>query len=262
MYPWERRRKPRQKFKVLLKKAKLKLKKYENTSITLGCLKFFQNKNGKYYIQDEYGNILHDGLTESQAAKQITKYSDDAKAAEKTIEDHVYDVAYNIRGLSLKLSSKAKKTLQDLVVTAWDEVSRLPSKKRKGAVCVMEHPKYGIITGISIKGISRGKLPDNLYPILDDWLRVTLKKMDDKIIPRNWQHGKCAEVSVLSELLWKIDPSGKLNINQIRKILNGTISKAADLNKNPALHGNFKPACFSCNPMLKYFNIFQDINKI
>ncbi|WP_298515137.1 YwqJ-related putative deaminase [uncultured Kordia sp.] len=262
MYPWEKRRKRKEEFNILLKKAKLKLKKHKNTSIILGCLKVFQSDNGKYFIEDEYGNILHDGLTESQAIKQMAKYSDDAKVAGKTLEDHIYDIAYNTKGLAVKISSVSKSALDDLVRNVWNDLLRLKRNKRKGAVSIMEHPKYGTIGGGSIKGLARGILPDHFHPVLKDWLQGVLKKMDDGVIPRSWQHGKCAEAEVLSELLWRIDPSGKMDINKIRKILEGTISKAADLSTNAATRGSFKPACKSCAPMLKYFNILQDINPI
>jgi hypothetical protein len=262
IYPWEIRKKRKKKLSNLLKEAKLKIIKIKDTSIVLGCLKMGLADDGKYIIKDEYGNILHKGLTEKEAAEQLAKYKKAAKAEGKTLEDYIYDIAYNIKGYSVKISAKAKKGLNDLVKKTWDEILLLSKKKHKGAVSILEHPKYGIINGKSIKGIVRGEFPSGLHPLLDDWVRTVYKKMNDGIIPRNWQHGKCAEVDAISSLLWKIDPTGKAGIDKIRKILEGTVSKAADLNKQRSLHGAFKPACKSCNPLLRYFNIIQDINKI
>lgn len=163
-----------------------------------------------------------------------------------------------VRAFEGKLSYRALDELEILLDRVWLKLQSLPSRKRKGAVSIIEHPILGIFKGQSIKGIPRGVLPDGLHPVLKSWLDETLKFMERGLIKRNWQHGKCAEVDALSKLLWKIDPSGKLGINEIREQVKGSISRAIELSSKSELHGSFKKACDSCNPMLDFFKIIED----
>jgi hypothetical protein len=74
-------------------------------------------------------------------------------------------------------------------------------------------------------------------------------------------HGKCAEVMKLSEYLKKIDPKGKLTIDEARKAFEGFVSHARqigdDIRKGEKIleHGEYKKACNSCSPLLKHFNL-------
>lgn len=116
-----------------------------------------------------------------------------------------------------------------------------------------------------MKGIGRGEFP-NIHPILDKYIRRIWKDVElvKDIKMRHWQHGKCAEVNALDQLLYYLENKhGKLNLDQVKELLfDKTISKALDMNRDISKHGRFKNACKSCNPMLKFFNIIEDITDL
>ncbi len=72
-------------------------------------------------------------------------------------------------------------------------------------------------------------------------------------------HGKCAEVLNISDWLKSIDPTGKMTILEARKAFDGVVSNAKQIGnfKGGLNHLEYKKACNSCNPLLKYFNIIE-----
>ena len=89
-------------------------------------------------------------------------------------------------------------------------------------------------------------------------------EMEKGIVMEVGWHGKCAEVDALNQLLYSLEKKyGKLNIDKVKQLLEGnTISKAFDVNKDVNIHGGFKKACDSCNPMLKHFKIIEDLTEL
>ncbi len=78
------------------------------------------------------------------------------------------------------------------------------------------------------------------------------------------QHGKCVEVDALNQLLNTLENRyGKLSLEKVKKLLDkNSISKALEIHKKPEIHGNFKEACNSCDPMLEYFKIIEDLTEL
>lgn len=89
-------------------------------------------------------------------------------------------------------------------------------------------------------------------------------EMEKGVVSEVIHHGKCAEVDALNQLLYSLENQfGKLNLDKVKNLLNNNaISKALDVNKNIKQHGEFKEACKSCNPMLEYFNIIEDLTEL
>lgn len=179
--------------------------------------------------------------------------------SEPDVKKYLDDLAKLLSG---RISERAKRELIEMVDIAWEQIKKLPRRKRKGAVCVLEHPKYGIFKGISVKGLPREVFPEGLHPKLLNWLENRLLKMKKGDVRYLGQHGKCAEVVAFSELLWKIDPLGTKSLEDITRELLGTTSKSLRLSLDKAEHGRHLDACDSCNPMLGDFGMLEDFTKI
>jgi hypothetical protein len=159
-----------------------------------------------------------------------------------------------------KLPRKTNIRLKSFADEVINSITR--SRDRKGAVCAIQF-KGEVFLGRSFKGYERGKFPE-LHPLLDHWVKKRWKLIEDGKVLFNGQHGKCAEVDALNKLLLVLEKNyGKLTLEKVKRILGGnTISKALEINKKVEIHGKFKEACLSCNPMLKEFNIIEDLTEL
>ncbi|VXB83039.1 hypothetical protein FLAVO9AF_290095 [Flavobacterium sp. 9AF] len=175
------------------------------------------------------------------------KYLDDLEEAVKSIRKGELPKATNQR-------------LKELADEFLESIPRM--KDKKGAVCAIQF-KGEVFYGRSFKGFNKGKFPD-LHPILDKWIKNKWLEMEKGIVSEVIHHGKCAEVDALNQLLYSLENQfGKLNLDKAKNLLNkNAISKALDVNKDINRHGIFKEACKSCNPMLEYFNIIEDLTEL
>ncbi len=209
------------------------------------------------YVLIKEGKEIFRGTKEEveAIAKKLKGMSDDV--AEKYLDD--LEEAIKI----IRKGELPKATNQRLKIFANEFLESIPRMKdRKGAVCAIQY-KGEVFYGRSFKGLERGVFPD-LHPLLDAWVRKRWKEMELGKVTRLWQHGKCAEVDALNQLLYSLENQfGKLNLDKVKNLLDkNAISKALDVSKNIKLHGEFKEACKSCNPMLEYFNIIEDLTEL
>lgn len=213
-------------------------------------------ETGEYALIKEGKEIFRGTQKEvDEIAKTLKGMSDDA--AEKYLDE----LAESIKSIKEgKLPSKANKKLKEL---ADEFLASIPkSRDKKGAVCAIQY-KGEVFYGRSFKGLNRGQFPD-LHPLLDLWIKKRWKEMELGKVDRLWQHGKCAEVDALNQLFYNLEKKyGKLNPDKVKELLEGnTISKALDINKDTNIHGRFKEACKSCNPMLEHFGIIEDLTEL
>lgn len=176
-------------------------------------------------------------------------------------KNYLDDLYYSLSAIkSKKLPEKTNIILRKYADEVIQAIQR--SKDKKGAVCAIQY-KGDVFYGKSFKGIERGKFPE-LHPILNDWVQKRWAKMDEGIIERLWQHGKCAEVDALNQLLHSLEKRyGKLSLEKVRDLLDqNSISKALEIHKKSEIHGNFKEACNSCYPMLEDFKIIEDLTEL
>ncbi|MBL7789579.1 MAG: hypothetical protein JNL75_07070, partial [Chitinophagales bacterium] len=156
----------------------------------------------------------------------------------------------------LKISDESLHFLKTMA----DDALKLPTKERPKACGVLE----GIETVFNYsykKKLPAGVFPDDLHPLVDKWVREMWELHIKGKLRLPEHHGKCAEVMNISQYLKKIDPKGKMTIEEARKALEGFVSHAKqitdDIRKGEIVlkHGEYKKACNSCNPQLKHFNI-------
>jgi hypothetical protein len=157
----------------------------------------------------------------------------------------------------MQISDEALEFLKKMA----DDALKLKSKERSKVCGVLE----GIETIFNYsykKKLPAGVFPEDLHPLVDRWVKEMWelsKKGKIKKLPMH--HGKCAEVMNISQYLKKIDPKGKMTIEEARKTFEGFISHAIqigdEIRKGEKImgHGNYKKACNSCKPLLKHFNI-------
>jgi len=153
----------------------------------------------------------------------------------------------------VKLSNEAKRILK----LKANEALKLSNKKRPGVVSVLEGKGKITVTYSRKDGIKRGEIPQDLHSLVENWL----KNVASKNLRERPTHGKCAEPTAISNWLYSIEREKKIkivNISQAREEFEGVISLAREINKKiPEKHNEFKFACESCNPLLKYFNITE-----
>ncbi|WP_281979503.1 YwqJ-related putative deaminase [Tenacibaculum mesophilum] len=159
-----------------------------------------------------------------------------------------------------RLPNKTNLRLQKYADEVVEAIQR--SRDKKGAVCVIQY-KGESFYGKSFKGYSREELPP-MHHLVEDYIKPIHKKMVSGQIDMFGQHGKCAEVDALSQLFYYLEKIyGRLTLEKAKNLIeNNTISKALEIHKKSEIHGRFKEACKSCNPMLKYFEIIEDLTEL
>jgi hypothetical protein len=220
-----------------------------------------ENEKG-FYAFFHNGKSIREGLTKKQAEEFLKdillKLKDKSDDFVKKYLDDLEEAMIAIKHKKLPRKTNIKlKSFADEVINS---ITR--SRDKKGAVCAIQF-KGEVFLGRSFKGYGRGKFPE-LHPLLDDWVKKRWKLIEDGKVLFNGQHGKCAEVDALNKLLLVLEKNyGKLTLEKVKRILGGnTISKALEINKKVEIHGKFKEACKSCNPMLKEFNIIEDLTEL
>ncbi|MGJ1420112.1 YwqJ-related putative deaminase [Sphingobacterium spiritivorum] len=109
-----------------------------------------------------------------------------------------------------------------------------------------------------------GKFPKDLHRLVNDWVEDMWKLHKEGKIKLPEHHGKCAEVLNIFYWLKRIDPKGKMTMEEARDLFDGVVSHAKEIDKKlTEIHGVYKPACKSCVSILDYFNIKEyKINKL
>lgn len=151
----------------------------------------------------------------------------------------------------IKLSDEAEGILQKYADNA---VLAYTKNERPSMVSILSRDDKMVLAYSNKSGLKHNDLPQGLHPLVKEWL----EKISDLNLRSRPQHGKCAEPAAISKWLWEIDPKGKMKINTARKEFEGVMSKAKAIKGTTFKsihHGEIKPACKSCNPLLKYFNI-------
>ncbi|WP_046755255.1 hypothetical protein [Kordia jejudonensis] len=102
MYPWEEKKKRKQKLQELLKLTGFKLIK--DSSITLTCFVKANIKNGKLDLYDDNHILLHKGITEEKAVKLMEKYKKAAKQEKKSLRQYIDDLILKNKFDDIKLN--------------------------------------------------------------------------------------------------------------------------------------------------------------
>ena len=165
-------------------------------------------------------------------------------------------------------SGKGEATLMKTVLRLSDEAEILLKKyadnavlaytklDRPSVVSVLEGKGKRVFAYSNKSKLATDEIPKGLHPLVKKWL----SKEADKSLRLRRTHGKCAEPATISKWLWEIDPKGKMKIKQARKEFDGVVSKAIKIKGRKIKdfeHGQIKPACHSCNPLLEHFNILE-----
>lgn len=210
-------------------------------------------ETGKQYIVDYFADVNKLG---NNLKNKVSKTN---KQIKKDINQKVS------KYFKPKISLSAYKALNKKVNEAlikWKKIDRRP-----GVAAILEGTVNGKkiqIVKYSSKGIHKHSLPNLRHPLVNDWL----KNIANPKLRSRRTHGKCAEPLAISDYLYRAEEllnikKGKMTIEQAREALKGSISKAKSIHNNPEnklAHGLHKGACKSCNPLLKHFEILEDIN--
>jgi len=100
------------------------------------------------------------------------------------------------------------------------------------------------------------------HPTVADALRQAEAEIAAKGLRNGAGHGKCAEVSLISDRLHQLDPDGTKirTIEDAREALSGAMvhtRQIGDLEtpKGTVFHGDYKPPCTSCEHMLPLLGV-------
>ncbi|NVK08263.1 MAG: hypothetical protein HWD89_04375 [Tenacibaculum sp.] len=205
-------------------------------------------KDGKEFFRGAKKEI-------DELAEKLKKLGEaDAKKYLDELEESL--IAIKAKRLPNKTNLRLQKYADEVV----EAIQR--SRDKKGAVCAIQY-KGESFYGKSFKGYSREELPP-MHHLVEDYIKPIHKKMVSGQIDMFGQHGKCAEVDALSQLFYHLEKIyGRLTLEKAKNLIeNNTISKALEIHKKSEIHGRFKEACKSCNPMLKYFEIIEDLTEL
>lgn len=217
--------------------------------------------------EDEIYTFLYNGqnigqdLNKSQAEEFLKEFFSKIKVkGDDAVKKYLDEIQENLSFIKIKrLPNKTNLRLKRYADEVIEAIQR--SRDKKGAVCVIQY-KGEAFYGKSFKGYPREELPP-MHHLVEDYIKPVHKKMVSGQIDMFGQHGKCAEVDALSQLFSHLEKIyGKLALGRARKLLEkNTISKALEIHKKPEIHGGFKEACKSCNPMLEHFKIIEDLTE-
>lgn len=182
------------------------------------------------------------------------------KVSDNALTDAQERVKDNTKAKALKkeladLSKRIEKPIDTLSKMA-DEALLWNAKKRPKACAFLEGKGKSVFNYSFKKKLPAGGFPKDLHPLVDDWVKEMWKLHSQGKIKLPEHHGKCAEVVNISDWLKKIDPKGKITIDEAKEAFEGVVSHAREIDKKLAeVHGTYKPACKSCASILDYFNI-------
>jgi hypothetical protein len=198
---------------------------------------------------------LFESLRKKEAMPLLQKWIDDLILEIKKALGLVDEVAVK----AISLSDEALKILKAMA----DGALKWPSKNRPKACSVLEGKGSSIFNYNFKQKLPVGKFPEDLHPLVDKWIKDMWELHKKGTIELPKHHGKCAEVRNISEWLKRVDPDGKMTIREAREAFEGVVSHAKEIGdvkqsgRIVVKHNDYKKACNSCNPLLKYFNIVE-----
>ncbi|MFP8885784.1 YwqJ-related putative deaminase [Streptomyces mangrovi] len=120
----------------------------------------------------------------------------------------------------------------------------------------------GVITSHTSTTKKHGmKIPET-HPAVADALRQAENEISAKGLDKGIGHGKCAEVSLISDRLHQLDPDGSKirTVEDAREALRGAMVHSRQIGDiqtrdGTILHGDYKPPCTSCEHMLPVLGV-------
>ncbi|GAA2448963.1 YwqJ-related putative deaminase [Streptomyces macrosporus] len=101
------------------------------------------------------------------------------------------------------------------------------------------------------------------HAVVDDIMADIERRDANGELVKGRGHGKCAEVALISDRLYQLDPTGQSirTVDDARRALEGSVMHTVAIGDMRAPdgsiteHGSFLPPCRSCEPMLEALNI-------
>ncbi|GAA2264114.1 MULTISPECIES: YwqJ-related putative deaminase [Kitasatospora] len=176
-----------------------------------------------------------------------------------------------LKNESQKLADAAQKTEADTKKAAEDQKNKVkpkppvPGEDKLVSGCAGSFEHNGIITAATSTTKRAGQTLPKTHPTVKQALDDILKdSQDGKIGPTGIGHGKCAEVSLISDRLHALDPDGTKikTVEDAKAALSGgnmhsrQINDMKDKAGNLVLgHGAYKEPCGTCTHLLPLLGI-------
>lgn len=135
-----------------------------------------------------------------------------------------------------------------------------PGRNRRDSGCAGSFVHNDVMTTHTSTTKMHGQKAPETHPVIRDMLQQVADAAEGKV---GLGHGKCAEISLISDRLHQVDPSGTQlgTIPEARAVLEGgvmhtrQIGDLASRDEESARHGDFLPPCRTCAQILPQLGI-------